>query len=101
MSQWHFYIIRTVDRFLYAGVATDVDRRFSEHRRGGVRSAKYLRAHKPLKVEFSQLIGEKGLALKVEYRFKLLSKNVKESIVRLGRMDFDGKTGAIHLPGRG
>jgi predicted GIY-YIG superfamily endonuclease len=28
---WHLYVIRTVDGCLYAGIATDVRRRFQEH----------------------------------------------------------------------
>ena len=32
---WHLYVIRTVDGCLYAGIATDVRRRYREHASGG------------------------------------------------------------------
>ena len=33
MSQWHVYIIRATDHSLYAGITTDVERRFADTRR--------------------------------------------------------------------
>ena len=49
---WSIYIIRTVDDRLYAGVSTDVSRRYREHLAGGVRAAKYLKAHRPQALVF-------------------------------------------------
>ena len=34
MSDWHLYLLRCRDGSLYAGIATDVDRRFREHLAG-------------------------------------------------------------------
>ena len=83
---WHLYIIRTTDQKLYAGVTTDVERRFKEHLSQSCRTARYLRAHKPECLVFSQLIGDRSLALKVEYWFKRLPRKRKESIVQGGRL---------------
>jgi putative endonuclease len=84
---WHLYVIRTVDQKLYAGVTTDVQRRFKEHLRQGHRAARYLRAHKPQRLVFSQEIGSRSLVLKVEHWFKRLPRQRKERIVRSGRLN--------------
>jgi putative endonuclease len=86
---WHLYVIRTIDQKLYAGVTTDVQRRFREHLSQGRRTARYLRAHKPERLVFSQVIGDRSSALRVEYWFKGLSRKWKEGIVRAGRLGFD------------
>jgi putative endonuclease len=98
MECWHLYVVRTSGGSLYAGIATDVQRRFREHLAQGSRTPGYLRAHKPRELAFSQAIGGRGLALKVEYRFKRLSKAAKENIIQSGRMAFDGESGRIAVP---
>jgi putative endonuclease len=97
---WYLYVVRTVDKYLYAGVSTDVERRFAEHLRQGRKTARYLRAHKPRRLVFSQTIGDRSLALKVEYRFKQLTRAQKERIVRAGRLCFDEVSGRIEVPVR-
>lgn len=97
-ASWHLYVIRTVDGFLYAGISTDVRRRFKEHLEQGRNASKYLLSHKPAEVAFSVAVGDKGLALKVEYRFKRLSKTVKERIVAAGKVKFDPCSGKIRVP---
>ena len=92
---WHFYVIRTVDGRLYAGVATDVRRRYREHAAGGPKAARFLRANPPRELVFKRRIGSRSLALKVEYRFKQLSKRDKEAIVRTGTLRFDRTSGEI------
>jgi putative endonuclease len=90
---WHLYVIRTTDQKLYAGVTTDVQRRFREHLSQGRRTARYLRAHKPKALVFSQVIGDRSSALRVEYWFKRLSRERKEKVIRAGRLRIDGQTG--------
>ena len=58
---WYLYVIRTVDGSLYTGISTDVARRFREHLVQGRKTARYLRARKPLHVAFSQAIGDLSL----------------------------------------
>jgi putative endonuclease len=95
--RWHLYVIRTVDNCLYTGVTTDVKRRFAEHKGQGPRTAKYLLAHRPAALAFSRAIGERSLALKVEYRFKQLVKREKESVIKRRRLAFDRVTGRIRM----
>ena len=92
---WWVYIIRTVDDRLYSGVSTDVDRRYREHRAGGMRAAKYLKAHRPLTLVFSTPVGSRSLAQKVEYHLKRLPRGRKNAIIRHQRMVFDAQTGRI------
>ena len=92
---WHLYVIRTVEGSLYAGITTDVGRRYREHAAGGPKAARFLRARPPKELAFTRRIGSRSLALKVEYRFKQLSKKEKESIVAAGKFRLDRKTGAI------
>ena len=82
MTDWHLYLVRTGAGHLYAGVSTDVERRFVEHCDGASRGSRYLRGRGPLELVYSQRIGERGRALRAESRFKRLSKERKEEIVR-------------------
>ncbi len=92
---WHLYIVRTVGGALYAGIATDVRRRYQEHATGGPKAARFLRANPPSEIAFKRRIGSRSLALKVEYRVKRLPKREKEAIVRAGKLRFDRETGEI------
>ena len=98
MTIWFLYVVRTVDGFLYAGISTDVLRRFREHASQGRKTPRYLLAHKPQELVFSLAIGDRGLELKVEHHFKQLPKVAKEWIVDAGRMQFDCVTGRIQCP---
>ena len=92
---WHFYVVRTVKGSLYAGIATDVKRRYQEHVTGGIKAARFLCAQPPRELALKRRIGSRSLALKVEYRFKQLPKWDKERIVRAGRLRFDRESGKI------
>ena len=81
MQDWHIYFVRTRYGSLYAGIATDVARRLTEHGQGNGRGAKYLRSKGPLELAYQSRIGDRALALKVERCVKKLSKDKKESIV--------------------
>jgi putative endonuclease len=94
---WSVYIIRTVDDYLYSGVTTDVPRRYREHRSGGVRAAKYLKAHKPSAIALATPIGTRALAQKVEYHLKRLTREQKETLIRRQALVFDPQSGAITL----
>ena len=92
---WYLYVVRTVGGSLYAGITTNVSRRYQEHVSGGPQAARYLRANPPKELAFERRVGPRALALKVEYRFKQLCKRDKEAIVRAGRLYFDTKSGKI------
>ncbi len=85
MSDWHLYMVRCGDGNLYTGISTDVDRRFAEHQAGGKTGSKYLKGRGPLTLVFRKRLGNKSLALKVEYKVKKLSKSVKEKMIGSNR----------------
>ncbi len=81
------YILRCADDTLYTGIATDVRKRISEHE-SGVRGAKYLRGRLPLKLEFTERVGDRAIASRLEYRVKRLDRAGKERLIR-GRMTLE------------
>ncbi|MFC1591297.1 GIY-YIG nuclease family protein [Thermodesulfobacteriota bacterium] len=74
-------MVRCRDNTLYAGVATDVARRFSEHCAQGVKCAKYLKGRGPLKLVYRLEAGSRSAALRIEHSIKKLGKAGKESLV--------------------
>jgi putative endonuclease len=84
--RWHVYIVRTRDGTLYTGITTDVERRLVEHRDGD-RGARYLRGREPLEIVYRRKLGDRGLALRVEWRLKRRPRADKQAIVsgRLSR----------------
>lgn len=82
MPDWYVYMVRCRDGSLYTGIATDVERRFTEHQDN--RGAKYLRGRGPLALVFKQRIGQRGQALKVEQNIKRLPRHVKERLIQTG-----------------
>ncbi|MGD8494204.1 MAG: GIY-YIG nuclease family protein [Desulfobacterales bacterium] len=81
-DEWYVYVIRCRDGSLYTGIATDVERRFTEHQSNV--GAKYLRGRGPLKLVLKQRIGPRSRALKVEQGIKRLPKKKKEALVKSG-----------------
>lgn len=82
MTDWYVYMLRCNDGSVYTGVSTDVARRLNEHRRGGARSARYLRTRRPVEVIFTERVGERAAALSAEYAIKRLEKTQKEELAR-------------------
>ncbi len=80
-SEWFLYVIRCKDGSLYAGITTDVDRRFEEHRSDPRKGAKYLRGRGPLELVLRRPVGERRLASRVEWHFKRRKKSEKEAMV--------------------
>ncbi len=76
---WFIYLIRSADNRLYTGITTDVARRVQQHQKGT--GAKSLRGRGALSLAFSQEVGERSLALRIEYRIKQLTKRQKERLV--------------------
>ena len=72
---WHLYLLRCRDGSLYAGIATDVERRFRQHAAG--KGAKYTRSHPPDCVLGSRRYPDRGSALRAEYALKQQPKATK------------------------
>ncbi len=79
-------MVSTDPNKLYTGIATDVERRFSEHRdtferKNNAKGAKFFRAHKPCKVELKTLCENRSEALKLEARIKKMSRKEKLRLI--------------------
>lgn len=80
VSEFSLYIVRCADGTLYTGIATDVDKRLAEHE-SGPRGAKYLRGKAPLELVFSEVVGDRASASRLEYRVKQLGREQKLELI--------------------
>ncbi len=78
---WFVYMIRCSDASLYAGVTTDVERRFKEHKEGK-KGSKYARAKIPLRVVYVEACASRSEAQIKEAKFKKMKKEEKETLVK-------------------
>ncbi len=78
-SNWYVYIVRCSDDTLYTGIATDLERRVSEHNSvtGG---AKYTRSRQPVKLVYSEQVVSRSVAASREYQIKHLSTVKKRAL---------------------
>lgn len=85
--RWTVYMLRCADDSLYTGIATDIERRVSEHV-GGTRGAKYLKGRLPVTIVFRHEVDDRSHAQRLEYRIKRLAKSDKERLIqRPGLLD--------------
>ncbi|GAA3913202.1 GIY-YIG nuclease family protein [Gibbsiella dentisursi] len=78
-TSWHLYMLRLPNGMLYTGITTDVARRVAQHQAG--KGAKALRGKGPLALAYHCQVGDRSLALRLEYRVKQLSKQQKERLI--------------------
>ncbi|MGL5295150.1 MAG: GIY-YIG nuclease family protein [Aeromonas sp.] len=78
-SSWSIYMVRTAAGLLYTGISTDPIRRLRQHQAGN--GARALRGKGPLTLVWQQEIGDKGAALRIEYRLKQQPKRFKEQLI--------------------
>jgi predicted GIY-YIG superfamily endonuclease len=76
---WFVYILECSDRTLYTGVATDVEKRLSEHSAG--RGAKYTRTRLPVKLVYSEGADDRSAALRREHAIKRLRSADKRRLI--------------------
>lgn len=69
------YLLECLGGSFYAGIAIDVDARFTKHSLGT--GAKYTRARPPLRILAAQPYASKSLALKAEIALKRLPRTKK------------------------
>lgn len=94
-QSWFLYIIETArSNRLYTGITLDVARRLQEHQAGAAagscpgdsakakKAAKALRGQGEIRLVFSEAVGDRSTALRLEYRVKQLSRKDKERLVQ-------------------
>ncbi len=80
-AQWFLYLVRCRNGTLYAGISTDVQRRFAEHQQGGAKGARYLRGKGPLTLVFQMPVADRSEATRLELWLKKQPRRVKERII--------------------
>jgi putative endonuclease len=79
-AKYFVYILECEDGSYYTGIATDVVRRFEEHKRGA--GAKYTRSRGVTRVVFCEKKRNKSAALKREAEIKSMARPEKEKLVQ-------------------
>jgi len=83
-ENWFLYMVETECGALYTGIATDVERRFSEHlamRSGGTKGAKYFRGRVAKQVVYTEAFETRSAASKREYELKTWSRARKLALI--------------------
>ena len=71
-ATWHLYLLRCRDGSDYAGITTDVERRFRQHAQG--LGARYTRSHPPECILASRAYPDRASASRAEHAIKRLPK---------------------------
>ncbi len=79
-NNYYLYIIECEDGSLYTGISTNPERRLKEHTCGKL-GAKYTKAHKPIKIIYTEIFRNRSDASKREYEIKKLSHNKKLQLI--------------------
>ena len=79
----------TAQQRYYTGIATDVERRFLEHRdmhagKPNAKGAKYFRAHEPVAVVYRETCTDRSEASRREHAIKRMSHAQKHALVMKG-----------------
>ena len=80
MTAWTLYLIECKNGAFYAGITTDVARRYAQHLTG--KGAKYTRANPPKKLIAVKEYANRSDASKAEYAIKQLPKKLKVNFLR-------------------
>lgn len=81
-QSFFFYIARCADNSLYCGMTNNLEKRVKEHNSKTSRSAKYLRAKKPVQLIYSEEFTNIKTALQREFEVKQWTKIKKEALVK-------------------
>lgn len=77
MEAW-VYMLLCEDGSYYTGWTNDVQRRFEAHRSG--RGARYTRAHRPVRIAYTEAFEDQRMAMKREAALKKLSHAQKQKL---------------------
>jgi putative endonuclease len=66
---YYVYIVRCVDKTLYTGIATQLERRIEEHN-SSTKGAKYTKARRPVELVYHESYNDRSSASKREYEIK-------------------------------
>ena len=66
---YYVYMVQCVDKTLYTGIATDIERRIKEHNESD-KGAKYTRVRRPVVLVYQEVYPDRSSASKREYAIK-------------------------------
>lgn len=78
---YYTYMLRCEDNSIYTGITNNINRRMKEHFEKDKHCAKYTLNHTAKKLECVWESENRGLASKLEYQIKTLSKKQKEELI--------------------
>lgn len=78
----YIYILRCSDNSLYCGQTNNLERRINEHNFNKIKSAKYLRAKRPVRLVYFEKHESLSMALKREHEIKKMTKAKKEALIK-------------------
>jgi len=81
--KYYVYIILCKNGGLYTGIATDVKRRFIEHKIG--KGSSYTKANKPVKILYTEEHPNRSSALKREVQIKRWRRKEKLDLIKFGK----------------
>ncbi len=84
MSDWFVYILKCADGSFYTGIATNLERRISEHNGRGTVGAKYTRGRRPVVLAYQETVKTRSAALVRENEIKRLPRLGKKHLIDLG-----------------
>jgi putative endonuclease len=76
---YYLYLLLCANKSIYTGITTDVTRRFIEHQSG--KAARYTRAHKVVKILYTEEHPDRSSALKREAEIKKLPRVKKLAFI--------------------
>ena len=81
MTQWYVYLLRCADDSLYAGVATNVERRLKQHNGELAGGARYTRGRRPVQLVWQESCDSRSTAQGREALIKKLSRKQKLQLI--------------------
>ena len=77
---YYVYLLECVDKSIYTGITTDVERRFAEHKSG--KGGHYTRAHRAKKIIHTEQFKNRSEALKRESQIKTWPRQKKLTLAK-------------------
>lgn len=97
-TQYYVYLLRCEGGSLYAGITTDLQRRFSEHAGKGGKGAKYTALRPPVRFEAAWTAPDRAEASRLERRLKAMSHGEKERLLREKDPAAPGSPACVRIP---
>lgn len=82
MKDFYLYVLECRDKSLYIGIAKNPKERLKKHNSG--KGSKYVRSRAPATIVYIEGPYTRSEALKLEYRYKQLSRKKKLELINKG-----------------